>query len=495
MNHTTALKLSLLVALGIVPAACGGSTNNNPDDETGGSGGSGTTGGASNKAGSTNKAGGSNKAGSGGSGAVGHACTSPTLDPVSGLITCAEGYAHRAQAVVCGATGADGAEPPSPGEAPAPNQLPRADGSVGCAMDASVCTRFLYGFCKTQGEGGGPPPRTCFSGCVTDSDCDRGYVCSCDNPSSPTGGTCHQASCQTDHDCGDGLCTLFSRACGSSGFACQSDADKCQSDADCSGMGSCNWESSDDGLSYHRECTSFVCGRPFLVDQEVRVAPVVSSAAWTTAIALAPRLDHLTSAERAALADHWTRMGQMEHASIAAFARFSLQLLSLGAPPELVDACTQALGDETTHTKLCFALASAYAGRAIGPGPLDVSRSLEVTSLADIVDLVIAEGCFGETSAALEALEAAETATDPVIVAAYSQIARDEQRHAELAFRFVRWALAQGGDAVAARLQAALEAPASAAAHAVALPCLRALLQNQLARPESYLNNFKNAAP
>src|SRR6185503_19927292 len=108
-----------------------------------------------------------------------------------------------------------------------------------------------------------------------------------------------------------------------------------------------------------------------------------------------------------------------------------------GAPPELVEACTQALADETAHTKLCFSLASAYAGRKVGPGALDVEQSLSATSLADIVDLVILEGCFGETSAALEALELRDTASDPVIVSAYAQIAADEQRHAELAFRFV----------------------------------------------------------
>jgi hypothetical protein len=78
--------------------------------------------------------------------------------------------------------------------------------------------------------------------------------------------------------------------------------------------------------------------------------------------------------ERATQAEHWTKLGQMEHASIAAFARLQLQLLALGAPPDLVQACNQALIDETAHTRLCFGLASAYAGRGIGPGPLDVSN-------------------------------------------------------------------------------------------------------------------------
>jgi len=136
------------------------------------------------------------------------------------------------------------------------------------------------------------------------------------------------------------------------------------------------------------------------------------------------------------------------------------------------------LADETAHAKLCFGIASAYAGHAIGPGPLDIARCLDVTSLADIVELVIAEGCFGETGAALEALEAADAAADPVIVAAYAQIARDEQRHAELAFRFVRWAFERGGQEIAQRVAAAVSTPPalSQTTLSVALPCLHALL-------------------
>jgi hypothetical protein len=233
----------------------------------------------------------------------------------------------------------------------------------------------------------------------------------------------------------------------------------------------------------HRACNNAVCGRPFLVEAQARVAPIVESGAWLTQRDWTPRTDHLSRAERAALAEHWMKMGQMEHASIAAFARFSLQLLSLGAPPELVEACTRALADETAHTKLCFQLASAYAGHAVGPGRLDVNQSLAASSLDEIVDLVLAEGCFGETGAALEALESADSASDPVIKAAYEQIARDEQRHAELAFQFVRWALERDQASVKARIVAALtqyDAPTPAVRSVVA-PCLEALLGQRAA--------------
>jgi hypothetical protein len=253
---------------------------------------------------------------------------------------------------------------------------------------------------------------------------------------------------------------------------------ECNTSADCEGA-----PCADSGAG-HRACFEGTCGRPFLVDAEARVAGVVESAAWLDEALAGPRVDHLNASERAELAAYWQRLGQMEHASIAAFARFSLQLLALGAPPRLVEACTRALADETEHTKLCFQLASAYADRTLGPGPLDVDGSMPRVVLAEIVDLVIAEGCFGETSAALEALEAADSASDATVRAVYTKIAGDEQRHAELAFQFLRWALERDAPTVRKRVAASIASPPSEhyATRAVIIPCLSALL----GRPEGF---------
>jgi hypothetical protein len=469
MNRATSLRVSLLVSLGLVSVACGGNTNTS-NEEVGGSGGSDSGGNPSG--GRTTNTGG--KATTGGTGNV-HvsACTSPKTDPVTGLVSCSEGYTHRPKAVACNvvAPAADAAGGANSGAAP-PAGLPRADGSVPCMLGADEqCNQFELGYCRSDGF---MDPPSCRSGCVQDADCEAGNICVCGDPSTH-GGECQPSDCTTDADCGDGArCASLVGPCGSPAFHCQTAQDACAAPKDCAGS-VCYF---DEGTRA-RACFDGACGRPFLVEASARVAPVVTNSAWTARTLVAPSVEHLTAAERAALAEHWTRMGQMEHASIAAFARFNLQLLALGAPPELVDACTRALGDETAHTKLCFALASAYAGHAVGPGPLDVSHSLELSSLGDIVDLVIVEGCFGETSAALQALEAADGAQDPVIVAAYAQIARDEQRHAELAFQFVRWALAQDqSSAVRTRIQSALARPGTSDAStlAVALPCLQALL-------------------
>jgi hypothetical protein len=150
-------------------------------------------------------------------------------------------------------------------------------------------------------------------------------------------------------------------------------------------------------------------------------------------------------------------MGLMEHASIAAFARFTLQLLCLSAPADLVEQAHMALADETKHARMCFAIASAYAGSDIGPGALQVDRSLDILSLADVLVTTIREGCIGETIAALQAAEVREHSTDPAIRDALETIARDETRHAELAWRFVQWALSQGGDEIYRATQAEFE--------------------------------------
>jgi hypothetical protein len=131
----------------------------------------------------------------------------------------------------------------------------------------------------------------------------------------------------------------------------------------------------------------------------------------------------------------------MEHASIAAFARFVLQLLALGAPPDLVADAQRAMADETRHAGLAFGLASAYAGADIGPGRLAASGCLEAMDLRSIVTTTFVEGCIGETVAALEATEALDylRGSDQAVAAVLATIASDEARHAELAWRSLAW--------------------------------------------------------
>ncbi len=185
-------------------------------------------------------------------------------------------------------------------------------------------------------------------------------------------------------------------------------------------------------------------GRPFIVGSALRVAPVVERDDWSAA--LAPAIGDLSEESRAAIAAVWQRRGQFEHASVASFARFTLELLALGAPAALVAAAVRAAGDEVEHARACFGVAAAFALQPKGPGPLSVAGSLDGRqSLAEIAVAAVVEGCIGETCAALEATTAHALSGCPALSAVAATIAADEQRHAELAWRFVAWAYRTGG--------------------------------------------------
>ena len=225
-------------------------------------------------------------------------------------------------------------------------------------------------------------------------------------------------------------------------------------------------------------------GRPLRVEGEARVAKASTREDWTGSAL--PNLDALTREERDALANEWARDAAAEHASIAAFSRFSLQLLALGAPADLVEAAHEAALDEARHAREAYALASAFAGVPIGPAALDVSGALahvaDVT-LARLAVETFEEGCVAETLAAMDAHEKHAKYTDSAIHDVLARIAADEERHAELAWRTVAWAVRAGGDdvksAVAESLARLTSMPAMSqndVFSAVIVPCANALL-------------------
>ncbi|HKO92493.1 MAG TPA: ferritin-like domain-containing protein [Polyangiaceae bacterium] len=331
-----------------------------------------------------------------------------------------------------------------------------------CKADAE-CTERPYGYCAPSYQGG---PYgydvVCQYGCVQDSDCGAGFLCECGDPV----GHCVQAECQSDADCdGDNKCAAWFSpviCTGDQGYSCQAREDECNSSLDCAAGSACLNENG------KRECverTPGACGRPFLVAGVARLAGLRPGADWSGSVELDPAPGALTDAERAHAGAHWAHSALLEHASIAAFARFTLQLLQLGAPRELVQRSQQALLDETAHAELCFALAARYLPAPVEPGCLPLEGALAEQDLAQIAVLTFREGCVGETVAVLEASEAREQALDPQVQAALDRIAPDELRHAELAWRFVSWALQQDASVrpllldEVARLEAELRTP------------------------------------
>ncbi len=186
-------------------------------------------------------------------------------------------------------------------------------------------------------------------------------------------------------------------------------------------------------------------GRPYRTDGVVYVSDAAKRADWCGP--QQPRVLGLAPSERVELAEAWLADGLAEHASIPAFGRVAVELAAHGAPPELLLRCAEAMADEVRHAQACFALASAYAGRPHGPGPV-AAPPRPVPGLVELAVETFREGCVGESLAAGRAAVQLTQASDPAVRGVLAMIVADETRHAELAWDILRWAIAVGGSEV-----------------------------------------------
>ncbi len=180
---------------------------------------------------------------------------------------------------------------------------------------------------------------------------------------------------------------------------------------------------------------SVVTGRPLVHDGRAVLPQVTRGNVWAEQC-LTLRTD--SKAARAA-AEYWLEIARAEHASVAAFSRASLELMSLGAPPHLLEGCHQAALEEIRHARLALDIARALGEPSWDLGPIPATPSREPTLRVLAVDALL-EGCIGEGGAAGSAYLAAARARGPVAQGLHT-IAADETRHAALAWATLRWAL------------------------------------------------------
>ncbi|MCB9525708.1 MAG: ferritin-like domain-containing protein [Myxococcales bacterium] len=352
----------------------------------------------------------------------------PVVDAVgapTGFVRCADGAINRAAAVACPG--------PPAGSTCDPEALPEG-ARLNCEVDADCADR-PHGRCiGNLGSPGLEQGCFCSYGCQTDADCRDEQACVCLGQ----GSVCVTARCATDAECGSGECGLsaYDDGCGvERSLACRTAEDACRLDVDCDdGILACvNWRG-----AFNCESPG-VCGRPIRGDGVALTAPASGRGDWASAPAFAAA--GLAAHERRALAAHWARLAALEHASVASFARFTLQLMALGAPPDLVAAAQQAGLDEVVHARLCYGVAGQLAGEPVGPGPLSLAGVDLAVDPVTVLREVIVEACVGETLGAAEAFHLADRAADPALAAVWRQIADDELRHAALGWRTLRWLL------------------------------------------------------
>jgi len=154
------------------------------------------------------------------------------------------------------------------------------------------------------------------------------------------------------------------------------------------------------------------------------------------------------SAPSTALGAYFAEAAHLEAASVPAFERLRDELSALGAPRELVKTAERSIDDEVRHARVTARLARRFGGE---PASVKVGRARR-RSLEAIARENAVEGCVRETFGAMVATWQAANAEDPQIRAHMRRIARDETRHAALAWSIATWADARLDDKARARI-------------------------------------------
>lgn len=195
--------------------------------------------------------------------------------------------------------------------------------------------------------------------------------------------------------------------------------------------------------------TCYVLGRPFSLEKGgFLVAPVMSSPSITIEEVVAVPENASTfepiipEADRNKAAQYWAKVAMMEHASVASFSRFSLELMSIGAPVDLLSGAHQAALDEVRHTQVSLDIANQFGSTNFTPGSFPISREAADFAFGDVEKIAEAaalEGCIEETLAAAVVFEQARVMQIPSLKAQIRSVGLDEANHAAFAWRAVQW--------------------------------------------------------
>jgi hypothetical protein len=185
---------------------------------------------------------------------------------------------------------------------------------------------------------------------------------------------------------------------------------------------------------------------------------------------------------RGTAAGRWlARAAALEGASIPAFRRLARELAAHGAPDRLVRAARAAVAEEARHFAM---MARAARAEGVAVRPARVGR-LAVRALADVARENAREGCVRETFGAMSAVHQARHAAAPALRAAFGTIARDEARHARLAWEVDAWARAKLPAREARRVEAARREEGAALVDELARAAPSPALESQLGLPSA----------
>ena len=186
-------------------------------------------------------------------------------------------------------------------------------------------------------------------------------------------------------------------------------------------------------------------GRPLICDGIAQVATIEIGSDWIEGPS--PESFHLTIEQRQVLATFWLRTAQFEHASVASFHQFGLDLMRFGASPDLLMRTSKATMDEIAHAKAAFAITEGFLGHPFSPSEFQMKLQ-PAKSFAEFAVSVAMEGAINETLAVVLATLQHDKCEDHAIKKFLTEIIKEEAEHAELAWDTLRWLIDVGGEEV-----------------------------------------------
>jgi hypothetical protein len=150
----------------------------------------------------------------------------------------------------------------------------------------------------------------------------------------------------------------------------------------------------------------------------------------------------------ARVASGWRRLADDERRGVVAAARVTAELTAAGAPPALLATAARIVQDEVHHVEVCARILEALKDegdvpRAIAPrvdptGRAATSLAIDETAVAR---MLVTELALGKPVTASSFASARAVVREPLFAWAYTELLRDETRHATFGAKAAAWVI------------------------------------------------------
>jgi hypothetical protein len=143
----------------------------------------------------------------------------------------------------------------------------------------------------------------------------------------------------------------------------------------------------------------------------------------------------------------WRRIADNERRGIAAAAHIAADLAALNAPPAILSAAARLIADEVHHLDVCACVLDELdpSNRRIGIRSA-AARQLDLTPRAPagesaLACTLVADYALGKPASAAAFAAARAVSREPLFAWAYSELLRDEARHATFGAKTAAWVI------------------------------------------------------